>query len=65
MSKRCDICGRGPVTGYQVSHSNIHTKKTWNVNLQPARVLINGRPRRISVCTRCLRSNRVQRAVAK
>lgn len=63
MARRCAICGRGPARGYQVSHSNIHTKRVWYPNLQRAKVLVGGRPRRLMVCTRCLRSNRVQRAV--
>jgi large subunit ribosomal protein L28 len=63
VSQRCSICGRGPARGHQVSHSNVHTKRSWYPNLQPAKVIINGRARRVLVCTRCLRSNRVQRAV--
>lgn len=60
---KCSICGKGVVTGNQVSHSNIKTKRTWSPNLQRVKALVNGSPKRIYVCTRCLRSGKVQRAV--
>jgi len=58
MSKRCDICGKGPSTGHTVSHSNIKTKRRWEVNLHSARVRMPGTPaiRRIRVCAACLKS---------
>ncbi len=63
MAKVCDICGKGIVTGIQVSHSHIRTKRTWSPNLQKVRAIIDGTPTRVKVCTRCLRSGRVQRAM--
>ncbi len=63
MAKVCDICGKGIVTGIQVSHSHIRTKRTWNPNLQKVRAIIDGTPTRVKVCTRCLRSGKVQRAM--
>ncbi|MGE5483281.1 MAG: 50S ribosomal protein L28 [Bacteroidota bacterium] len=63
MARACEICGRGPATGNNVSHSNRHTRRRWLVNLQQVRVLVNGTPRRMRVCTRCLRAGRVARAV--
>ena len=63
MSKICHVCGKGPVAGNQVSHSVKHTKRVWNPNLQKVRAMVDGSPRRVLVCTRCLRSNKVQRAV--
>ena len=64
MSKFCDLCGRGPVTGNAVSHSNRHTRRRWAINLQTVRIddPFNGGTRRIKVCTKCLRSQFVQRA---
>ncbi|OIQ55782.1 50S ribosomal protein L28 [Neomoorella thermoacetica] len=59
----CSICGKRAVTGNQVSHSNIKTKRTWVPNLQRVKLLVNGTPRRAYVCTRCLRSGKVQRAI--
>ncbi len=65
MSKVCDICKKGPVTGCNVSHANNHTRRRWLPNLQTVRVSINGRTRRMRVCTRCLRSGRVQKPMLR
>lgn len=62
MSRKCDICGKGTATGMQVSHSHIRNKKTWKPNIQKVRVVVDGTPKKLNVCTRCLRSNKVQRA---
>jgi len=59
----CQICGKGVQTGMQVSHSHIRTKRTWKPNLQTVRAKINGSPKKITVCTRCLRSGKVERAI--
>lgn len=63
MSKRCAICSREPGHGHLVSHSNRKTNRRWLPNLQHVRVVVAGAPRRLNVCTRCLRSGRVVRAV--
>jgi len=63
MARVCDICGKGVRTGMQVSHSHIRTKKKWAPNLQRVKAIINGSPKRITVCTRCLRSGKVKRAI--
>jgi large subunit ribosomal protein L28 len=47
----------------KVSHSHIRTKKTWAPNLQRVKAIVDGAPRRVMVCTRCLRSGKVQRAI--
>ncbi|HEY8909224.1 MAG TPA: 50S ribosomal protein L28 [Desulfosporosinus sp.] len=62
MANVCAVCAKGVTTGYQVSHSHIRTKRTWKPNLQRVRAIVNGTPARIKVCTRCLRSGKVQRA---
>ncbi|MBR6755789.1 MAG: 50S ribosomal protein L28 [Peptococcaceae bacterium] len=62
MSRKCEICGKGGSVGMAVSHSHIRSKKKWLPNVQKVRVIVNGTPKRINVCTRCLRSNKVQRA---
>jgi len=59
MSIRCEICGKGPSTGCNVSHANNHTKRRWLPNLQSVRALINGQTRHIRVCTNCIRSGRI------
>ncbi|NDY41462.1 50S ribosomal protein L28 [Dissulfurirhabdus thermomarina] len=64
MAKVCDICGKGPVTGNNVSHANNHTRRRWLPNLQRVRAVVDGRPRRIRVCTRCIRTGRVTKPLA-
>lgn len=59
MAMTCDICEKGRLVGNKVSHSNIKTKRVQRPNLQRVRALIDGAPRRIRVCTRCLRSGLV------
>ncbi|NLC54216.1 MAG: 50S ribosomal protein L28 [Firmicutes bacterium] len=63
MSARCDICNKGQRTGNQVSHSNIKTRRVWKPNIKRTKALINGTPKTIKICTRCLRSGKVQRAI--
>jgi large subunit ribosomal protein L28 len=62
LARLCEVCGKGVTTGFAVSHSNIHTKRTWCPNVQKVRALVNGRSLKLTVCTRCLRSGKVQRA---
>ena len=38
MSRKCEICGKGQVSGNTVSHSNRHTRRKWNANIQTVRV---------------------------
>jgi large subunit ribosomal protein L28 len=59
MANTCDICSKGRLVGNKVSHSNIKTKRVQRPNLQRVHAVVDGSPRRIRVCTRCLRSGRV------
>ena len=63
MSKKCEICGKGQVSGNTVSHSNIHTRRKWNPNIQTVRVNENGTVRKINVCTLCIKYNKVTRSL--
>ncbi|RIV28252.1 50S ribosomal protein L28 [Alicyclobacillaceae bacterium I2511] len=63
MARRCDICGKGPQTGNFVSHAENKTRRRWLPNIQPVRVNLNGTVKRIQVCTRCLKSGKVKRAI--
>ncbi|OQX07147.1 MAG: 50S ribosomal protein L28 [Desulfobulbaceae bacterium A2] len=60
MSRVCEICGKGPTSGNNVSHANNKTRRRWLPNLQEVRAVApSGRSRRIRVCTRCIRSGAV------
>jgi large subunit ribosomal protein L28 len=59
MAKRCDICGKGPVTGNIVSHSHKKSRRRWLPNLQRVRVLSEGRVTHQKVCTSCIKSGKV------
>jgi large subunit ribosomal protein L28 len=62
MAKHCEICGKGPVVGRQVSHAHNVSPRRFEPNLQLVRAMISGGVRRIRVCTRCLRSGKVVKA---
>ncbi len=63
MARRCSVCGKGTETGHHVSHSNIKTLRTWKANVQKVKALIDGTPKRVAVCTRCLKAGKVKRVV--
>jgi len=62
MAQRCDICGKGPMTGSTVSHAHNVSKRRWLPNLQRVRAVVDGSVRTIRVCTRCIRSGLVVKA---
>ncbi len=64
MGKFCEVCEKGLMVGHKVSHSNRKSSKAWAPNVQKVRVLVAGRPMRLNVCTRCLRSGNVERALS-
>jgi len=64
MARVCTVCGKGPSTGNHVSHANNRRKRRWMPNLQTVRVAVDDAPRRVKVCTRCIRSGKVTKAVA-
>ena len=63
MSRKCEVCGKGQVSGNKVSHSNKHSRRKWTANIQTVRINDNGTIRKANVCTECLRSGKVNRAV--
>ena len=63
MSKVCEICGKGPSFGNNVSHANNKTRRMWYPNLQKIKAIQDGTIRSIKVCTRCIRSNKVTKAL--
>lgn len=65
MARVCEICGKKPMTGSNVSHAHNVTKRRFYPNLQQVRAVRNGQVKRIKVCTRCLRSGLVEKAGSK
>ena len=63
MAHVCEICNKGPMSGMNVSHSHLKTKRRWYPNIQRVRYIVDGEVKRVNVCTRCLRSGKVQRAI--
>jgi len=62
MARVCEICGKHPITGHNISHANNKTPRRWYPNLQRVRAVVNGVVRRMRVCTQCIKSNRVAKA---
>ncbi|MBC7088272.1 MAG: 50S ribosomal protein L28 [Tissierellales bacterium] len=63
MSKRCEICGKTKSFGNKVTFSNKKSSRTWSPNVRKVKVVVEGTTKRLNVCTRCLRSGHVQRAI--
>ncbi len=51
---KCDICNKGVTFGIQVSHSHRRSNRTWKPNVRRVKAMVDGTPRHINVCTRCL-----------
>ncbi len=63
MSRVCEICGKKPTTGNNVSHAHNKTRKVWYPNLQKVKAVRQGTVRSVKVCTRCLRAGAIVKAV--
>jgi len=64
MSRKCEICGKKPMFGHNVSHAHNKTQKIQQPNVQKIKVkLENGSVKKVYVCTRCLRSGKVEKAI--
>lgn len=60
---KCQFCGKSVTFGLKVSHSNRKTNRTWKPNVRKVKAVVDGTTSRVYVCSRCLRSGKVQRAV--
>jgi len=58
----CQICGKKPLVGNNVSHAHNVNKRRFNPNLQRVRAVYNGRVTKMVVCTSCIKSGRVVKA---
>jgi large subunit ribosomal protein L28 len=64
VAATCDVCGKGPSFGHNISHSHRRTKRRWNPNIQRVRAMVgkSGKtPKRLNVCTSCLKAGKVTR----
>lgn len=59
---KCDVCGKGVTFGHNVSHSNRKTNTAWKPNVRKVKAVVNGTHKTVNVCSRCLRSGKVERA---
>ncbi len=62
MSKVCEICGKKPLFGNNISHAHNVTKRRFNPNLQRVRAVYKGRVKKMMVCTKCIKSGHVVKA---
>lgn len=62
MARVCDICGKKPLYGNNVSHSHVRTRRRWLPSLRPVHALVKGEAVRLKVCTACIKSGRVTKA---
>ena len=60
---KCDFCGKGVTFGIKVSHSHRRSNRAWKPNVKRVKAVVNGTPCHVYACTRCLRSNKVERAI--
>lgn len=63
MARVCVVCNKGRISGNKISHSNRHSRRTWEPNLRRVRAVVDGTTKRVNVCTRCLRSGKIERAL--
>ena len=61
VAANCDVCGKGPSFGHNISHSHRRTKRRWNPNIQRVRAMVGRTPKRLNVCTSCLKAGKVAR----
>jgi large subunit ribosomal protein L28 len=64
VARSCDVCGKKPVFGNQISHAHNVSSRVWYPNIQKVRVVVNRTRKRLRVCTRCLRSGSVVKAAS-
>jgi large subunit ribosomal protein L28 len=62
MAWKCDVCGKRPLVGNNVSHANNKTKKRTMPNLQKVRAMVDGKVARVLACTRCIKAGKVMKA---
>ncbi|HET6261492.1 MAG TPA: 50S ribosomal protein L28 [Chloroflexia bacterium] len=64
MSVKCEVCGKKPGYGHNVSHAKNHTPRRWIPNVQSKRIMVGGEYTRVHICTRCLRTLNKQQSAS-
>jgi len=59
MAAKCELCGKGPQFGNNISHANNTTRRRWNVNLRPVKAVVGGTSKRLRVCTGCIKTGKI------
>lgn len=59
---KCSVCGKGVVFGCTVSHSHRKENRMFKSNIRRVKAVVNGTPKTVYVCSRCLRSGKIDRA---
>lgn len=62
MARSCAFCGKSTQTGNIVTFSHRKIKRTWKPNLHKVRAIIDGSPKRVYACTKCLKAGKVEKA---
>lgn len=62
MARKCEICGKGPLTGNKVSHAHNKSRMRQLPNVQKVHVKENGHSKSMRVCTRCIKSGRISKS---
>jgi large subunit ribosomal protein L28 len=63
MARKCEICGKSTIFGNTVSHAKNRTRRTWFPNLLEVRTKVDGTVKTLKICTRCLKSGKVEKYV--
>jgi large subunit ribosomal protein L28 len=61
VAANCDVCGKGPGFGNNISHSHRRTSRRWNPNIQRVRAVVSGTPKRVNACTSCIKAGKISR----
>jgi len=53
--RKCERCGKGIMRGHKVSHAKQRTKRIYKPNLHYRTFIINGKKKRMLLCTKCIK----------
>ncbi len=62
MAQQCQYCGKTPMSGHRVSHAHNVSNRKWHVNLKSVHAVVDGKPKKVQACTRCIRSGKITKA---